>query len=333
MDSADQQHQTVDVREKWSNEALDFTPWLTENLDLLGDELGMELELVEREKPVGPYFLDILAKETGTGRSVAIENQLEWSDFGHLAQLLVYATGCKAKAAIWVATGFLYELARVLHRLNRWTADGVKFYAVKVEVTQATNDSDLVPRFRKVVYPGSWDKDAILPRQRPESPVVRRFRQFFEPLITEVAHTGLLQPRPYMRWGHAGRYFHSLKNEGLSYAAAFDETNNAWVTLHIEAGDKALTKHVFNTLNAERSQIESTIPIDAESEWDWRRYDRWGFSSINVRRDGSISDPPEAQDEIRMWMLDLLRRFQEAFDSRVAAILSESGGLSRFEPS
>ena len=312
----------------WPNEALDFTPWLAENLDRLGAELGLELKLVACERPVGPYRLDILAKETGTKRPVAIENQLEWSNFEHLAQLLVYSTGCKAKAAIWVATGFTYELARVLHRLNKWTVDGVRFYAVKVEVIRTTEDSDLEPRFRKVVYPGGWDKDATLPRQQPESPEVRRFRQFFEPLIAEVARTGLVQPRTYMRFGNAGRYFHSLQNEELSYAVALEETNNAWVTLHIEAGDKESTKRIFDTLYKSRSEIESSIPIDAESEWDWRRYDRWGFSSINVRMDGSISDPPEVHDEIRIWMLDLLNKFQEAFDPRVTAILSEEAPVS-----
>ena len=313
----------VSVREVWPNEARDFTPWLAENLGRLGEVLGLELKLVACEKPVGPYRLDILAKEAGTKRLVAIENQLEWSNFEHLAQLLVYSTGCKAKAAIWVATGFTYELARVLHRLNKWTVDGVRFYAVKVEAIRTTGDADPEPRFRKVVYPGGWDKDATVPRQRPESPEVRRYRQFFEPLIAEVARTGLLQPGPHMRFSNAGRYFRSLRNEELSYAAALDETNDAWVTLHIEAGDKGLTKHLFDTLNAERSEIESTVPVDAESEWDWRRYDRWGFSSISVRRDGSISDPAEVHDEIREWMIDLLTKFQETFDPLVAAILSE----------
>ena len=84
----------VDVRTLWPHEALDFTPWLADNLDLLAAEIGLRLELVAREKPVGPYFLDILAKETRTQRLVAIENQLEWTNFGHLAQLLVYAAGC-----------------------------------------------------------------------------------------------------------------------------------------------------------------------------------------------------------------------------------------------
>lgn len=307
----------------WPNEALDFTPWLAENLDLLGQELGLELELLAQEEPVGPYRLDILAKETGTDAKVAIENQLEWSNFWHLAQLLVYATGCEARMAIWVATEFTYELAQVLHRLNEWTVDETRFHAVKVEVTRRTDDSDLEPRFRKVVYPGGWDKDATLQPEPPPPPHVQQMQRFFEPLIADVARTGLVQSRPYMRFGQAGRYFRSSQNEGLSYAVALEEANNAWVTLHIQASDTGLTKHIFDTLNAQRSQIESTIPMDAESEWDWRRYDRWSFSSINVRRDGSINDPPEVHDEIRTWMLDLVKKFQREFDPRVAAILGE----------
>ena len=81
VSTSDQQSRRVDVRQKWSHEAHDFTPWLADNLNLLGAELGLSLELVAREKPVGPYYLDILAK-TGTEELVAIENQLEWTDFG-----------------------------------------------------------------------------------------------------------------------------------------------------------------------------------------------------------------------------------------------------------
>ena len=74
-----------------------------------------------------------------------------------------------------------------------------------------------------------------------------------------------------------------MQNEGLSYAVAFEKTNNAWVTLHIETSDKESTKRTFDALEIQRSQIESAIPIDTESEWVWHRHDRWGFSSISVR--------------------------------------------------
>ena len=47
----------------------------------------------------------------------------------------------------------------------------------------------------------------------------------------------------------------------------------------------------------------------------------WAFSSISVRRDGAIHDPPEELHEIRAWMLDRLPRFKAVFEPRVEAIL------------
>ena len=108
----------VDVHKKWQHEALDFTPWIAQNLDMLGDAIGEELELVQREKPVGPFYCDILAKDLGSGAPVAIENQLELTDHSHLGQLLTYAAGLGAKIAVWVAPEFLYEHAKVLCQLQ-----------------------------------------------------------------------------------------------------------------------------------------------------------------------------------------------------------------------
>ena len=53
----------VDLRTVWTNEADDFTPWLAkeENLKLLGDTIGLELELEAQEKNVGPFRADILS--------------------------------------------------------------------------------------------------------------------------------------------------------------------------------------------------------------------------------------------------------------------------------
>ena len=43
----------MDVREVWPHEERDFTPWLANHADLLGAELGLQLELVAQEKPAG----------------------------------------------------------------------------------------------------------------------------------------------------------------------------------------------------------------------------------------------------------------------------------------
>lgn len=57
-----------DLRTVWSNEAQAFTPWLAEHLDVLGDALGITIELEERESSVGAFSLDILARDQDSGK-------------------------------------------------------------------------------------------------------------------------------------------------------------------------------------------------------------------------------------------------------------------------
>ena len=73
---------------------------------------------------------------------VAIENQLEWSDVDHMGRLLIYAAGCDARVAIWVAPDFMYEHAKTIHWLNEWTSKKIKLYCVKVEVVKQAEGSD-----------------------------------------------------------------------------------------------------------------------------------------------------------------------------------------------
>ena len=284
----------------------------------------MELELVQFEKQIGPLYLDILANDTGTEAMVAIENQLEWSDIAHLGQLVAYATGINARVAIWVAPEFRYEYAKALHRLNEWTKDEVKFYGVKVEVVKETEEGCLKPRFRKVVYPGGWNKGITLQSDPPPPPYIQQYHDFFQPLITELVRMGFAD-RHRQQFDHTGRFFPSRLNPGTGYAASMEKGKDAWVTLHIQTDGNELTKRIFDELLADRDEVESSIDAGPDPEWHWNRHDRFTFSSINVRRDGSISDSPEGQDRTRAWMIDLLVKFKETFDPRVAKILS---GLS-----
>ena len=143
------------IREVWADEAADFTPWLAENLDTLGWELGLNLELVETEKTVGSFYLDILVRDVDNGTLVAIENQLEWSDHSHLGQLLTYAAKCEATAAVWIASEFRYEHRETINRLNQWTGNKIQWYGVEVRCIKI-GDSMPAPDFRVVAAPDGW---------------------------------------------------------------------------------------------------------------------------------------------------------------------------------
>jgi hypothetical protein len=58
----------VEVRSVWPREDAHFTPWLaqTENLALLSEILKLgPLAIESTEVPVGSFFIDILARDSG----------------------------------------------------------------------------------------------------------------------------------------------------------------------------------------------------------------------------------------------------------------------------
>ena len=317
---AEGEFEKLEVRSMWKDEARDFTPWLARNLHLLGRELDMKLELVQTEAQVGSFSLDILAKEVNTGEMVAIENQLEWSDRGHLAQLITYAAGCNARVGIWVATEFTQELANALYWLNQCTRDDIRFYGVKVQVIRKPGGLSPEPRLIKVVYPGGWDRDAILPSNPTPPPHVQKYNHFFRPLIDELIRRDFAD-RANQYFGHAGRYFPTRISRGIGYASSF-EKGYAWVTFNIRMEDNEQTNWIFDELLAQRKDIEASIDTVPSPEWQWARNDHYTFSSISVKRDGTIDDSFEKLTETRVWMMNLMIEFKECFDPRAAEILA-----------
>ena len=74
-----------------------------ENIRLLREVVGLDLEVEGVEERVGPFSADILCKDTASGQRVLIENQLERTDHTHLGQLLTYAAGLDAVTIVWIA--------------------------------------------------------------------------------------------------------------------------------------------------------------------------------------------------------------------------------------
>ena len=238
-----------------------------------------------------------------------------------MGQLITYATWFNARIVIWVAPEFRIEYVKALHRLNEWTGDGVKFYGIKVEAFRGKNDTDLEPRFSKVVYPGNWNKNLTLPPDPPMPERQRKYHEFFQHLLVDLAEEVSFD-EPIIRFGYTGRLFRSRYDSRIGYAVYLEGKNDAWVTLHIETGDKEETKRIFDKLLNSREQIEQSVGAGPDPDWRWNRQNGKYFSSVNIRKDGSIDDSPEKLEMTRAWMCKHLISFRDTFDSRLEEMLS-----------
>ena len=150
----------VDLRVAWISEWSDFTPWLAqpENLKLLAETVGIDLEFEAQEKEVGPFRADILCKDTLDGSWVLIENQLERTDHTHLGQLLTYASGLETVTIIWIAQRFTEEHRATLDWLNEITNERFAFFGLEIELWRIGN-SPVAPKFNVVSKPNDWSKN------------------------------------------------------------------------------------------------------------------------------------------------------------------------------
>ncbi len=147
----------VDIRKVWEHEARDFSAWLVkpENLALLSEQLGIEIEPIDTEASIGRFRIDILAKEAMTGSNIIIENQLESSNHDHLGKVITYAAGLDAKYLIWIVKDVLPEHLKAIEWLNEHLDDEISCFLIRIEVWQI-GDSKPAPRFEIVGIKNDW---------------------------------------------------------------------------------------------------------------------------------------------------------------------------------
>ncbi len=150
----------VELRNIWEYEARDFTPWLAdeENLNILGDALGLQLELIETEQTVGSYSADVVCNDVDYDRKVLIENQLEKTDHSHLGQIFTYAAGFEAVTIVWIAKQFTEEHRAAVDWLNHISGDELQFFGIEIQLWRIGN-SPVAPRFNIVAKPNDWVRE------------------------------------------------------------------------------------------------------------------------------------------------------------------------------
>lgn len=149
-----------DLRTVWPHEALDFTPWLSQddNITLLADSIGIDITVDDTESSVGDFNVDIFASETGTDRKIIIENQLEDTNHDHLGKLITYASGKSADIVIRVVKHAREEHKAAIEWLNNHTDDSVGFFLCEIKLYRIGNSEPAV-KFEVIEKPNDWTKE------------------------------------------------------------------------------------------------------------------------------------------------------------------------------
>jgi len=299
----------IEIREIWANEATKFTPWLAENIQLLGDELGLELELKEREASVGDFSCDIHAFDLTKNREVVIENQLESTDHSHLGQLLTYAAGLEACVVVWIAKEIRDEHRAALDWLNRKTPPGLDFFAVVPEVFKIDESKPSV-KLKLVVVPNEWRKEISSSELEDPSSRASMYKRFFQDIIDEARKIGFkgakkALPQNWVRF--------STPKSCIGIYVAFKRNSKISVEIYIESPSKDLNKRIYDELLKSSDEINRIT----NNNLTWERLDVNKGSRIAYYLDGSIEGQPEDQDQLKTKTIEKLIEMREKLLSYV----------------
>jgi hypothetical protein len=301
----------VDLREVWKHEALDFTQWLAkpENLDLLSDEIGIDISLIETESKVGSFNVDILAEEEHSGRKIVIENQLEVTDHDHLGKIITYASGVDAEIIVWIVKSVREEHHQAVDWLNEHTDQNINFFAIQMEVWRI-GDSPCAPKFQIIAKPNDWAKAIKQATGSSELSDMKLLQLNFWSRFNEYASQNkgkikLRKPQP-QHW-----YDISLGSSNAHLGVSVN-SQSAQLTCELYIPN---SKPLFRALYEKRDEIETAI----SEELVWEELPGKKASRIKLVTEGDVTNENEWLQQHR-WLLDKVKTFHEVFGRFVKAI-------------
>lgn len=293
-------------REIWPHEALNFTPWLLDNVDVLSDLLGMDLVLERAEHPVGGFSLDLLGHDEATGQVVIVENQLEISDHTHLGQILTYAAGTDPTTIVWIATGFRSEHRAAIDWLNERTDENTRFFGVEIQVVRI-GDSLPAPAFKLVAQPNDWGKQVKAATSPGEgSARGRQYWDFWDQFLARIhtEHPGWTRART----STSASWMDVSLASGTVLGSTFTRRGlSAWI--YFGSADGPLNLSRFEQLDRVKPQIE--IALGQEAVWD--AMDGRKAARVGIESEFTAVSNVEQWPMMIDWLVDAHIRLRAAF--------------------
>ncbi|TDX48865.1 DUF4268 domain-containing protein [Orenia marismortui] len=294
----------IDLREYWTHEAYDFTTWLSKsnNLELLSDEVGVEVSLLETEASVGRFKVDMLAEEANTGRKIIIENQLEKTDHDHLGKLITYASGLEANIVIWIVKEALEEHQQAISWLNEHTDGELNFFLIQIELWQI-DDSNYAPKINVIAKPNDWYKEVKNTIETTKLTETKRLQLEFWTKLKEYSkeiNSGISFRKPYPQHWYDVSFGSSNAHIALTVNTQKDE-----IACEIYISD---SKETYFSYLEHKDTIESNIG----SELEWYELPEKKASRIKLTKE-FILDNKEKWEEAFIWFIEKVRLFQDEF--------------------
>ena len=302
----------IELREIWTSEAQDFTPWLAreDNLALLGEALDLELELDGQEVSVGPFRADILCTNLADGSRVLVENQLERTDHTHLGQLMAYAAGLQSVTIVWIAAKFQDDHRAALDWLNKITDDQFRFFGLEVELWRS-GDSPAAPKFNIVSKPNDWSRSYGKSATRAD-PTGRlsNYQRFWTGFVEHVAERSSTVRPQSPRMQHWMNF--AIGRSGFQLTAMLSAQRGE---IGVGLETTMDSKDAFDALYAKKEAIEEALGFAPV----WQRLDGKKMTRIVFVKEESISDEanwPKAFE----WIDKTLVTFDSALRDRIKKI-------------
>lgn len=285
-----------DLRSIWPNEAQDFSKWLAqkENLDMLGNAIGIEIHFEEGESAVGSFSVDLFATEEGTGRKIVIENQLEDTDHNHLGKIITYASGKGAEVVVWIVKRARDEHRKAIEWLNNNTGENIGFFLLEIELWQI-DGSKPAPMFNVVEQPNEWAKSMKSSEELTET---KKLQLEFWQEFSAYAFTKEPFKKIFGKRKPAAQHWYDLALGSSNYHLVLTVSpRNKEITNSIYIQDN---KQLFDDFKQHKNDIESDYGKELE----------WHEAKIDCR----ITDKASA-------VLSDKSKWQEAFEWHIATAL------------
>src|SRR6266545_4685769 len=322
----------LDLRSFWGEQLPDLTPWFVQNVDLLGQTLGIDITPMQRELQVDQGSFNVLGTDA-LGRPIVIENRLEEADHNQLGQLIMHASTLDSAVIVWVSPRFDQESRRTVEWLNDRTDSKVDFFGVELGLVRIGRSLP-APVLDVVVQPRNWRKPsrrqgpvgsvptspgpvpmspasvptAPSPPPPPPQPPPQAPEAPPPPPRAEGSHIPVVPPPlGYENWvGFAAGPF------GF-YDVAFTANGAVRAGVYLDMQERSATKRLFDDLYSERMAIETGV--GRILSWE-RLDDRRASRIVDYREIRDLANLEERQAAAD-WAAETVAALMDALDGRL----------------